>query len=328
MPSISHLPPEILDRIVFFLPSLKDYYYYSSTRDTHPPLARLATIDRRWREAVEHKLFHHLRVSSFDIDDFATCFNRNRRRRRILRELHYVVLDYRMDEEHLLPDPRDPASLDLFQASMTAALKRLFEELGNWRRMDLADAVPVLVRLDKLRLTFDGTPWWGEHIDRAASAEINKLAHPYLKLLPSPESAELNITPQNVSEAYGLDVLCPIRDLYIDSGLAKLAPGSAIALARCAPAVDRLKIRIHGDERNEPPYSEIVRAVRDGELLPGLHVVLHLRAHLFLTARRGPLSVVLLALPFLLVDSDRMNISSAVVVPMIGYYLFRHLERG
>lgn len=30
--------------------------------------------------------------------------------------------------------------------------------------MDLADAVPVLVGLDKLRLTFDGTPWWGEHI--------------------------------------------------------------------------------------------------------------------------------------------------------------------
>jgi len=148
-----------------------------------------------------------------------------------------VVHGCRTDEEHLLPDPRDPASMDLVQASMTAALKRLFKGLGSWRRLDLADAVPVLVGLDKLRLTFDGTPWWGEHIGLAANAEISKLAQPYLKLLPSPESAELNITPQNVSEAYGLDMLCPIRDLYIDSGLAKLAPGSAIALARCTPAV-------------------------------------------------------------------------------------------
>ncbi len=187
---------------------------------------------------MEHKLFHHLRVSSFDIDDFATCFNRQRRRRRILRELHYVVLGCRTDEEHLLPDPRDPASMDLSQASMTAALKRLFKELGSWG-VGGGWIWPTLFLFWSAWISFAllSMELRGGVSISVYVAEISKLAQPYLKLLPSPESAELNITPQNVSEAYGLDMLCPIRDLYIDSGLAKLAPGSAIALARCTPAV-------------------------------------------------------------------------------------------
>lgn len=267
MASISHLPPEILDRIVFFVPCLKGYDDHSRMEITHPPLARLATLDRRWREAVENILFHHLRVSSFDIDDFATCLNSQRRRRRgILRELHFIVLDCRKDEEHLLPDPRDPASMDLFQSSMTAALKHLFQVLGTWRRMDMDDGVPVPVYLDKLRLSFDGTPWYGAHVDSQASDEIYKLAQPYLKLLPSPESSLPDMAWEDVREAYGLDLICPIRELSIDSDLVRLAPGSAIALTRCAPAVDRLEIRIHGEERNQPPYDEITRNVRDGQL--------------------------------------------------------------
>ena len=183
----------------------------------------------------------------------------------MLRYMHYVVLDCTEDEGHLLPDPRDPGSMDLFQASMTAALKRLFEELGSWRRMELDDTVPLPVYLNKLRLTFDGTPWYGTHIGREAFDEIQKLAQPYLKLLQSPQPLPLDMAPENALEAYGLDVLCPIRELYIDSDLAKLAPGSAIASARCVPAVDRLKVRVQGEQRNQTPYSEITRGVRDGK---------------------------------------------------------------
>lgn len=267
MASISHLPPEILDRIVFFLPSLKEYEYCSRPQTADPPLARLATIDRRWREAVEQVLFHDLRVSSFDLDDFATCFNSQRRRRRyMLRELHCVVLDYRAGEDYLVPDPRDPASMDLFQAGMVVALKRMFEELGRWRRMDLEDAVRVPVYLDKLRITFDGTPWYGAHIDQWASEKIRELAQPYLNLLPSLELSLLDTPLEDISKTYGLDMICPSKELYIDSDLCKLAPGSAIAVARCVPAVERLEIRIHGEQRNYPPYSEIRRAVRDGQL--------------------------------------------------------------
>lgn len=284
MASISHLPPEILDRIVSFVPSLKDYDNYARAGIDDPPLARLATIDRRWREAVEHVLFHHLRVSSFDFDDFATYLNSQRRRRRqILRELHFTVLDCRKDEEHLLPDPRNPASTDLFQSSMTAALKRLFGELGTWRRMDMDDAVPAPVYLDKLRLTFAGTPWLGAHIDGEALKEIHKLAEPYLKLLPSP--ASLPPEMDGARETYDLDVICPTRELYIDSQLAKLAPGSAIALTRCAPAVDRLKIRIEGEGRIQPPYSDITRGVRDGRCFFKADVILHSPAPVFPTPR-------------------------------------------
>ena len=297
MQSFSLLPQEIIDRIVFFLPSKKDLDGFGRACLWEEPwLAPLATIDRRWREAVEVILFHHLKVGSRSIDQFARCFSsQQRRRRHMLHELHYVVLDGEEDEENKenerkkgneenkenkeneeddddedddegnFPDPRDPSSLDAFQSSISVGLRRLFAELGCWRMLDMDGAYPGPVYLDKLCLEFDSAAWYGPHLTMRSTKEIYELPKPYLKILPLSASSSPATTVEDVMETHGLNVICPIKELFIDSSMVRLWPSSAFALARCVPVVDRLIICLEMERPNEPQFCEVTREVREGE---------------------------------------------------------------
>jgi hypothetical protein len=223
--SLHDLPPELMDRVIFFLAQLEASSDYIKPS---PHISQYANTSFNVQCAVEQHLFSRLSITSDDTPMFEKLITQSPRRRCLLRTFSFTPVLPAYDEQACARFERlsDKQAND---GIFTTEISRFYAAIR-----DCNNLLSVMVQ----------SPY--SPTDRLVS-KVNQWENNSLK---DKRYAHSHLNLAHLSEAPLLDRVTTFS--AVGDGPRYITPSSTIALLRCHPLVERLELVLDDNQRRYP----------------------------------------------------------------------------